>query len=184
MSLIDKAKPKQSLMEINDMTDKQNNEQLITEEMLDWKFADIRYSEKRSTKANDASMVPHPKDSDKMVKESVENTVEMFFEGVTLRQSLPWSFSNRWIAEQPTLRLLGVEYLKSNNVLEFKLINNGKRSVFVNTSPEAVAKALIDKDMDVNEYAAMLIKEAKRIAKQREDEEAELMDGVEVPNEQ
>ena len=149
-------------------------EQLITNDMLDMKFSDeIRYSEKRKTKANDG-------------EEQRENMIEMFFGGVSLRDTFAWIFSNRWIAEQSSLRTLGDQYLVDNYNLEFKLIDSGKKSVFVNTSPEAIAQALIAKGVDMNEFTAQLLEAAAKkqaLLKQQAEDEAALMDGVEIPNE-
>ena len=148
--------------------------QLITNDMLDWIFGkDIRYSEKRKPTANDG-------------KEQRENMIEMFFDGVSLRDTFAWIFSNRWIAEQPSLRVLGDQYLVDNYNLEFKLIDSGKKSVFVNTSPEAIAQALIAKGVDMNVFTAELLKAAaakKALMKQQAEDEAALMEGVDIPNE-
>ena len=147
---------------------------LIINAMLDWKFSDdVRYSEKRKTTADKSDV-------------QRTNMVEMYFDGVSLRNSIVWTFSNRWIAEQTNLRTLGDAYLVKHYNLVFKLIDSGKRSVFVDTSPEAVADKLIADGMDENEFIAKLLKAAatkRALIKQQTADEAELMDGVTIPNE-
>ena len=145
---------------------------LIINEMLDWKYSDeVRYSEKRKTTADDSNV-------------QRTNMVEMYFGGVSLRNSIVWTFSNRWIAEQTNLRTLRDAYLVKNYNLVFKLIDSGKRSVFVDTSPEAVANKLVADGMDENEFIAKLLKAAaakRALIEQQIADEADLMEGVDIP---
>ena len=56
----------------------------------------------------------------------------------------------------------------------------------MNTSPEAIAQALIAKGVDMNEFTAQLLEASAKkqaLLKQQAEDEAALMEGVEIPNE-
>ena len=153
----------------------QTNEQLITNDMLDLKLDGISYSSKMKTKADN-----------KHEYKSVESMLELDYTGATLRDVIGWSFKDRRIAQQNVMRNLGQEYIESTPVVSVVAIDIKSNGVQVDMSPEAIGAKLVADGIDENEYIAILLEAAAKkraLLEQRAKDEADLMDGVEIPNE-
>ena len=157
-----------------------NNEQLITNDMLDMKLDGISFSSKMKTKADN-----------KHDYKSIEAMLELDYTGATLRDVIGWSFKDRRIAQQNVMRTLGQAYIESTPIVSVIAIEIKSAGVRVDASPEAVIEAGLKQGLTPEQIAdAFLVKVQEAVArkadlaKQQASDEAELMDGVEVPNEQ
>ena len=152
-----------------------NDEQLITNDMLDLKLDGIKYSSKMKTKADN-----------KHEYKSVESMLELDYTGATLRDVIGWSFKDRRIAQQNVMRVLGQNYIESTPVVSVVAVDIKSNGVRVDMSPEAIGAKLVADGIDENEYIATLLKASAKqrtLLEQRAKDEADLMDGVEIPNE-
>ena len=155
----------------------QTNEQLITTDMLDMKLDGIKYSSKMKTKAskNDTQ---------------VESMLELDYTGATLREVIGWSFKDRRIAQQNVMRNLGQSFIESTPIVSVIAVEIKSAGVRQNVTAEqliadGIASGKTPEQIADGFILAIKAKQAKmaELAKQQADDEAELMDGVTIPNE-
>ena len=155
----------------------QSNEQLITTDMLDMKLDGITYSSKMKTKAskNDTQ---------------VESMLELDYTGATLREVIGWSFKDRRIAQQNVMRNLGQSFIESTPIVSVIAVEIKSAGVRQNVTAEqliadGIANGKTPEQIADGFLEAIKAKQAKMIelAKQQAKDEADLMDGVTIPNE-